>query len=141
MNARCLTMERPTESKGGAKILPWTSRDKAALSGEFGLNIARGRSLVSPILGTQVPRRKAHTGCWRIGRELAECRNCRQIPGHGNRRSSGAGAGGAPGRNRVISLGWCSVDLAVGRTHISEFLKEMRDAAAEETTHRPQRSG
>lgn len=62
------------------EIIPWTNRERAALKEAFGLSIAIGFPLDSPIFGTQVPKVNEHIGFWRMGKELEECLKCRHMP-------------------------------------------------------------
>lgn len=59
---------------------PCINKERAALRVAFGLNIASGCPLDSPIFGTHVPKGIEQTGCWRTGNELEECLKCLHIP-------------------------------------------------------------
>lgn len=62
------------------KSTPWTNKFNAALREAFGLNIANGRRLDSPIFGTQVPRGIADIGNWSIGNDPEEFLKYLHIP-------------------------------------------------------------
>lgn len=55
------------------KNTPCTNKASAALREEFGLKIANGCRLDSPIFGTHVPKGREQIGSCNMGNELAEC--------------------------------------------------------------------
>lgn len=60
--------------------IPWTNKFNAALREALGLNIANGRRLGSPILGTHVPNGIEQIGSLSMGNEPEQCLKYLQIP-------------------------------------------------------------